>query len=151
MKKKLYSYSYPRPAVTVDAVVLGKKEARLFILLIQRKNEPFKGMWALPGGFIEMDERLEEAVRRELIEETGLTIEHLSFVGIYDTPDRDPRGRTISAVYLTFTEVNSQTPHPGDDAENAGWFGLDELPLLAFDHEQIICDVKTKIRYGAND
>ena len=99
MPKKTYTYNYPRPSVTVDLVLVSRSlPAR--VLLIQRRDDPFAGDWALPGGFIEMHETLEESARRELLEETGLSIGKLTPIGVYGDPGRDPRGRTISVAYL---------------------------------------------------
>ena len=133
----MYTYKYPRPSVTADSLVLCQKEEKTFILLIQRAREPFKGQWALPGGFMEENERLEETARRELQEETGIIVGEMIFSGLYDKPDRDPRGRTITAVYLTRPD-HCAKPQAGDDAGKARWFPLDSLPDLAFDHKNII-------------
>ncbi len=132
-----YTYRYPRPAVTADIVVLCSREGEWYLLLIQRRRDPFKGEWALPGGFMEEEERLEETARRELLEETGIKAGVLEFAGIFDKPGRDPRGRTITAVYVTKTE-ECITPKAGDDASHATWHPLDKLPPLAFDHKEII-------------
>ncbi|MDP2722954.1 MAG: NUDIX hydrolase [Bacteroidales bacterium] len=132
-----YEYAYPRPALTVDALILCKATTETQILLIQRKHPPFENLWALPGGFIEMDETLEQAVVRELQEETGLVCENLQQFKSYSAVDRDPRGRTISVV---FWEVLMEIPEitAGDDAEKAQWFPVDRLPELAFDHAEIV-------------
>ncbi len=139
-----YTYRYPRPMVTADALVLCSREGEWYILLVQRAHEPFRGMWALPGGFMEMDERLEETARRELEEETGLQAGRMEFAGLFDRPDRDPRGRTITAVYVT-TLKECSSPTAGDDASTAQWFPLHDLPPLAFDHEEIIRTVLTTV------
>jgi 8-oxo-dGTP diphosphatase len=132
----MYSYKYPRTALTTDAIVFVK-DTETFILLIQRKAEPYKDKWALPGGFIEMHETLEIACKRELLEETGLHVESMTQFKTYDSIDRDPRHRTISVVH--FAELESkQKVVGGDDAAQAKWFSLDNLPELAFDHELII-------------
>ena len=139
-----YTYEYPRPAVTTDSIILTNKENKLHLLLIQRGIDPFKGMWGFPGGFVNMDEPLEVACARELEEETGLTnIELEQFITAGDI-GRDPRHRTISVVYwgiaLPGTKVKA-----GDDAANAQWFPLDDLPPLAFDHEKIIAKFKETV------
>ena len=141
-----YTYRYPRPAMTADTIVLCSREGEWYVLLIQRAREPFKRKWALPGGFMEENERLEETARRELQEETGIVAGKMEFAGIFDRPDRDPRGRTVTAVYVTKTEECSN-PRAGDDASHAAWHPLDKLPPLAFDHEEIINSIlgRTKV------
>ncbi|HKJ40652.1 MAG TPA: NUDIX hydrolase [Sunxiuqinia sp.] len=136
----MYTYKYPRPALTTDALILKKGTAE--ILLIQRGIDPFKGQWALPGGFVEMDEELAVACKRELQEETGLDIPTVEQFRVYDKVDRDPRGRTISVVFYGFVEKDAEVKG-GDDAAEAAWFKLDKLPELAFDHAQIIKDFFT--------
>lgn len=140
MKKKTYTYDYPRPAVSSDIAVLrvGKTAE---ILLVRRKNEPFKGMWALPGGFMEMDETLEECARRELEEETGIKAGELLKFDSYDKPGRDPRGRVITQVFVLIYKEGMGIPKAADDAEALAWFALDALPELGFDHNVIIRDV----------
>lgn len=133
-----YTYQYPRPSVTVDIVVFCKVEKTYRILLIQRGNEPFRNKWAFPGGFIEMDETLEESAVRELHEETGLQEVRLWQFRAYGDPGRDPRGRTISVVFYGFTDIKNSLVAGSDDAKNAGWFRLDEIPDMAFDHNQIL-------------
>ncbi len=132
-----FTYRHPRPAVTVDTVLLSTAGSRPQIVLIKRGNEPFLDCWALPGGFLDMDEDLEAGARRELREETGLTAGPLLQVGAFGTPGRDPRGRTVSVV---FAGVVPDPLHPagGDDARSAALFSLDRLPALAFDHDAII-------------
>nr|WP_320022644.1 NUDIX hydrolase [uncultured Draconibacterium sp.] len=135
----MYTYKYPRTALTVDAIVFVKSDKETSVLLIERGREPFKNRWALPGGFIEMDETLEQACIRELEEETGLQIEKMQQFGAYDAIDRDPRHRTISVVYSV--ELKEQKPVEGsDDAAQAKWFSLEDLPELAFDHAEILAD-----------
>lgn len=133
----MYTYKYPRPALTVDALIIKKVTAE--ILLVQRGAEPYKGKWALPGGFVDMDELLADACKRELQEETGLTLEKLEQFRVYDAVDRDPRGRTISAVFYGFAEKDA-VAKGADDAADAAWFSLDNLPELGFDHDQVISD-----------
>lgn len=133
-----YTYKYPRPAVTTDCVVFTKEEEPK-VLLIQRGNEPYKGCWAFPGGFMDMEETAEECAVRELKEETGLTVKQIQQIGAYSKVDRDPRGRTISIAYLAI--VDAPTAVSGmDDAAKAAWFPLSSLPDLAFDHQDIMAD-----------
>ena len=140
----MYTYQYPRPAVTADCVVFGRTpEGDYRLLLIERGNEPFKGLWALPGGFMEMDETLEECALRELEEETGIHVDkkdaqsiRLTEVGSYSKVDRDPRGRTITVAFLMVIPLTQAEGR--DDAARARWFPLNELPPLAFDHKEIV-------------
>lgn len=141
----MYTYKYPRPALTVDAIVL-KKETRE-ILLIQRAFDPFCGKWALPGGFVDMDELLADGCLRELEEETGLQLEEVTLFKVADRLDRDPRGRTISAVFYGFAETDAAVSG-GDDAAQADWFPIDELPEMAFDHAEIIRDFMASQRFS---
>lgn len=140
-----HTYPYPRPAITADTVLIGIGPDDVpRVLLIRRQNAPFAGEWALPGGYVEMDERLEAAARRELKEETGLTFRRSEPLGIYDDVHRDPRGRTMSAVFLALTHGLPQ-PRPGDDALDARWFDLDAVPPLAFDHDEILSDARDRL------
>ena len=133
-----YTYEYPRPAVTADCVVITKeKEPK--VLLIQRGNDPFKGCWAFPGGFINMDETIEQCAVRELEEETGLKVSNIQQIGAYSKVDRDPRGRTVTVAYLALID-NAEKVKGLDDAAKAQWFSLSQLPKLAFDHEDIMAD-----------
>jgi 8-oxo-dGTP diphosphatase len=132
-----YTYQYPRPALTVDAAIFRKMEFNWEILLIQRKNPPFKHGWALPGGFVDMDETLEKAITRELEEETSLINIELKQLHAFSTPGRDPRGHTISVVFWGIIS-NHQVAKAGDDAANVKWFNIDKLPKLAFDHDEVI-------------
>lgn len=133
-----YTYKYPRPAVTTDCVVFTQEEEPK-VLLIQRGNEPYKGCWAFPGGFMNMEETAEECAVRELKEETGLTVNRIRQIGAYSKVDRDPRGRTVSIAYLAI--VDAPTAVSGmDDAAKAAWFPLASLPDLAFDHKDIMTD-----------
>jgi len=133
-----YTYDYPRPGVTTDCIIVRRK-GPLEILLIERKREPFMGAWALPGGFVEMDEDLHQGAIRELQEETNLTGAALQQFRTYGRPGRDPRGRTISVVYYGFLE-SDENVMAGDDAAKVQWFGIDSLPSLAFDHAEILND-----------
>jgi 8-oxo-dGTP diphosphatase len=124
-------------AVTLDPVIFYRK-ARVFnVLLIKRKNEPFRDHWSLPGGFLEEDETMMEGAKRELEEETGLKIEKLQQVGAFGTPGRDPRGRTISIAFVGLIDAEAKVK-ASDDAVDAKWFSLNDLPDLAFDHREII-------------
>jgi len=133
-----YCYKYPRPALTVDALIISTDGK---VLLIQRKNPPFEGLWALPGGFVDMDETPEMAVLRELKEETGIDNIQLKQFHTYGAIDRDPRHRTISIVFFG-NIINSSEFQPvgNDDASDAKWISLEALPDLAFDHKIIIED-----------
>ena len=133
-----YTYTYPRPAVTVDCLIFRKVSDKWQLLLIQRDKPPFEAKWALPGGFVEIDEPLQTAAQRELKEETGLDETELKQFRTFGQPGRDPRGRTISVVYYGFLDDSGHTPNAGSDARHAQWFKLNELPELAFDHNQII-------------
>ena len=133
-----YTYEYPRPAVTADCVVITK-EIEPKVLLIQRGNEPFKGQWAFPGGFMNMDETTEQCAVRELEEETGLKISKIKQIGAYSKVDRDPRGRTVTVAYLAIID-KVEAVKGLDDAAKAQWFSLSDLPKLAFDHEEIMAD-----------
>ena len=133
-----YTYKYPRPAVTADCVVITK-EAIPQVLLIERGADPFKGCWAFPGGFMNMDETTEECAIRELEEETGLRLSKIQQIGAYSKVDRDPRGRTITVAYLAIVDESIAVTGQ-DDAAKAEWFPIDALPPLAFDHEDIMRD-----------
>lgn len=139
-----YTYKYPRPAVTADCVVITR-EAEPKVLLIQRGGEPFKGCWAFPGGFMNMDETTEACAIRELEEETGLKVSDVHQIGAYSRVDRDPRGRTITVAYLAIIETSVEV-YGQDDAAKAQWFRLSELPSLAFDHDEIIEDAIKKYK-----
>jgi 8-oxo-dGTP diphosphatase len=132
-----YTYKYPRPAITVDALITAERDRRTMILLILRKSEPFRGRWALPGGFAGIDELLEDACKRELEEETGLKDIELKQFHTFDAPDRDPRERIISVVF--HGQLDEPAPvKGGDDAQEAKWFPITSLPEMAFDHQEII-------------
>lgn len=133
----MYTYKYPRPAVTADCIVFARTDEGLKVLLVQRGNDPYKGMWAFPGGFMNMDETSAEAACRELEEETGISVENVCQVGAYDEVDRDPRGRVITIAY--YTVINGiRNVVGGDDAARAEWFTIGHLPKLAFDHQEIL-------------
>jgi 8-oxo-dGTP diphosphatase len=143
-RKKQFCYDYPRPAVTVD-IVLVTRERRPRVLLIRRKHDPFAGMWAIPGGFVDMDEALEAAALRELCEETGVQLAKLEQLGTFGDPGRDPRGRTISVVYLARVSAARLRPKGADDASEAAWHLLDRLPSLAFDHDKILACARLRL------
>jgi len=129
-----FAYKYPRPALTVDAIVFNDNSE---ILLIQRSSEPFKDMWAFPGGFVNEDETVETAAYRELEEETGIKDVILKQFYTYSEPHRDPRHRTVTIAFVGKV-LSTTKPKAGDDAKNALWFKLNNLPSLAFDHAQIL-------------
>jgi 8-oxo-dGTP diphosphatase len=133
-----YTYNYPRPAVSADIAVFRQKGQSLEILLIRRRNLPFQGMWALPGGFMEIDETLEEAAARELDEETGLKNIDLKQFRTFSQVNRDPRTRVVTTVFYGSIAQEDSSVKGGDDAERAEWFDINELPLLGFDHKEII-------------
>ena len=133
-----YTYKYPRPAVTADCVVMTKESVPQ-VLLIERGADPYKGCWAYPGGFMNMDETTEQCAIRELEEETGMRVTDLQQIGAYSKVDRDPRGRTITVAYLAIVDAPLAVTGQ-DDAAKAQWFPIDALPPLAFDHEGIMRD-----------
>jgi len=139
-----YIYKYPRPAVTADCIVVTK-EAEQKVLLIERGDEPFKGYWAFPGGFMNMDETTEQCAIRELEEETGLRLSDVHQIGAYSKVDRDPRGRTITVAYLAIIDEPIAVIGQ-DDATKAEWWALSDLPHLAFDHYDIIQDAIRKYK-----
>jgi 8-oxo-dGTP diphosphatase len=139
-----YTYQYPRPALSVDCVVFAVDEAQLKVLLIERGGEPFKGHWALPGGFVRLHETTEEAARRELLEETGLDHVFLEQLYTFSALDRDPRERVVTVAYYAL--VRPSVVAGGSDASQARWFGVEELPPLAFDHPQILATALTRLR-----
>lgn len=134
----MFTYEYPRPAVTVDAAVFRSTDNSFEVLLIRRGNEPFKGMWALPGGFVNMDETLEEAVARELKEETSLENVELEQLHTFSAVNRDPRHRTISTVFYGIINQESIEARAGDDASETRWFSIGSLPSMAFDHDRVV-------------
>lgn len=148
---KEYSYQYPRPAVTVDCVVFGVDDEGLKLLLIQRDAPPFEGSWALPGGFVGMDESLDEAALRELQEETGVGRVFLEQLYTFGAVDRDPRGRVISVAYYALVRLSDHRIHAATDARDAAWFPVWDPPELAFDHDAIlqvaVARLRAKVRY----
>lgn len=143
----MYTYEYPRPALTVDCAIFCKCESKYHVLLIERANEPFKNKWAFPGGFVDMDEDLDTAAFRELKEETGFEGVSISQFKTYGAVDRDPRGRTVSVVYLAQMEAESLPQVKGDDdALKAQWIDVSKLPSLAFDHDAIMQDLKEHLK-----
>ncbi|MEB3229811.1 MAG: NUDIX domain-containing protein [Leptolyngbyaceae bacterium] len=151
-KTSSYVYDYPRPGLTVDCVVFGLDEQHcLNVMLIQRKLAPFAGGWALPGGFVRLDESLEAAARRELREETGLEQVFLEQLYTFGQVDRDPRDRIITVAYYALVNLRDYTVQAATDASQAAWFGIDATPTLAFDHQHILetalMRLRGKVRY----
>jgi 8-oxo-dGTP diphosphatase len=144
----MYTYEYPRPAVTVDIIIFTLRESRLQVLLVQRAHPPFEGAWALPGGFIQLDESLEDAAARELEEETGVQEAYLEQLYTYGEPSRDPRGRVITVAYYALLPKDAPIRQEGaSDARQARLFPIDDLPVLAFDHGEIIQYAIRRLRY----
>lgn len=135
---KLHIMSNQSIKLSVDAVVFGYEEGNISVLLIKRKYEPFKGEWAIPGGFVLNDESLEEAVERELHEETGIKINYLEQLYTFGKPSRDPRGRVVSVAYFGLVRPNAYKIVASTDAEQVQWFNINELPKLSFDHKEIL-------------
>lgn len=133
-----FTYDYPHPAVTVDIAIFSLRNDALNVLLIKRAGEPFRGEWALPGGFVEIDESLEHAAARELKEETGVDAGYLEQLYTYGQPDRDPRERVISVAYFALIPSDQIELKAASDAEGVGWFEIDRVPGLAFDHARIL-------------
>ena len=132
-----YTYEWPRPGLTTDVALFHIGPAQVELLLIQRKNDPYQGLWALPGGFLEEGEVLDDCARRELKEETGITVREVHPLANFSTPGRDPRGWTVTAAYIALTRQTLE-PQGADDAAEARWFPLGDLPALAFDHDEIV-------------
>ncbi len=147
----MYNYPYPRPMVTTDIVLFRESVKVMKLLLIERANEPFKGCWAFPGGFVDENEDLESAAHRELQEETGLTGMELRQCCTVGTPGRDPRGHTISVVYTGSCPLEHSEVTAADDAAKAAWFPLDTLPKLAFDHAAILAQVRSELTQEKHD
>lgn len=146
-----YSYEYPRGALTVDCVVFGLDDVELKVMLIQRGREPYLGMWALPGGFVRVAETLDEAARRELEEETGLHQVFLEQLYTFGEVHRDPRERVVSVAYYALVKLSDHRVQAATDAREAAWFGVHEVPSLAFDHAGILqmglVRLRGKLRY----
>jgi 8-oxo-dGTP diphosphatase len=139
---------YERPAVTVDVVIFSLIGWNLQVLLVKRKNWPFAGEWAIPGGFVRMEESLEEAATRELAEETGVRDVYTEQLYTFGAPDRDPRMRVITVAYFALVPAGVAADyHAGTDAAEASWFDVDKLPDLAFDHSEIIAYALERLRY----
>ena len=136
MEELTYQYKYPHPSVTTDNVIFGFDGQTVKVLLIERGGEPYKGYWAFPGGFLEMDESAEEGARRELMEETGLTTGVVRQFHAFSAPDRDPRERVLTIAFYSLVRMSEVKGM--DDARRAGWFPLHEVPRLAFDHEEML-------------
>ncbi|EDL60133.1 NUDIX hydrolase [Gimesia maris] len=141
-----FSYEYPRAALTVDCVVFGLDEDDLQVLLIQRDLPPFEGDWALPGGFVRLEESLEEAARRELQEETGIENVFLEQLYTIGTVDRDPRERVVTVAYYALVNLSDHRVQAATDARNAAWFAVDDVPTLAFDHPMILKMAHERLR-----
>lgn len=146
MSKGRYTYDYPRPALTVDCVVFGIDEDALKVLLIQRQLEPFQHCWALPGGFVRMDETTDEAALRELTEETGVHKVYLEQLYTFSDVARDPRGRVVTVAYYALAKLSDHRIRAATDAENVGWFSAESPPDLAFDHAHILATARERVR-----
>ena len=145
MPKKTYCYEYPHPAVTTDMVVFTVRDSQLKLLLIKRKLAPFRGKWALPGGFVALDEDIHECAERELAEETGVKGVYLEQLCTYGHPKRDPRERVITIAYFALIPSEKLQLHAATDAADVAWFAMDELPKLAFDHKTIVEQAKQRL------
>ncbi len=144
MQEQMFSYKYPHPAVATDCVIFGYDGLKLKVLLIERGEEPFKGKWAFPGGFLKMDETAEQGALRELKEETSLSPYYIEQFHCFSAPDRDPRERVISIAFLALVKIAEVKG--GDDAAKAEWFAMDEIPQLAFDHDHILRKALAELR-----
>ncbi|MBQ3381938.1 MAG: NUDIX hydrolase [Bacteroidales bacterium] len=141
-----YCYKYPQVALTADCVIFSYDGKDLLVLLVKRGLEPFKGEWALPGGFIKPEETVEEGAKRELFEETSLKAEYMEQIRVFSAPDRDPRQRVVTVPF--FALVKNVPVVGGDDAERAEWFPVDKLPELAFDHAQILAAAREALKHS---
>ncbi len=146
MTTKKYCYQYPRPAVSADCVLFGFDGNELHVLLIERGLEPFKGKWAFPGGFLDMEETTGQCARRELKEETGIENLDLVQVGAFSEVDRDPRGRVITVAYMAVVTMSETDAVAGDDAASVEWFRLKDIPPLAFDHDLVLRTALGRLR-----
>lgn len=146
-----YTYEYPRPCLTVDCVVFALDDEELKVLLIERDTQPFAGRWALPGGFVNKDESLDEAARRELREETGAANVFLEQLYTFGDPGRDPRDHVVTVAYYALVKLSDHAIRASTDARNAAWFGVTDVPPLAFDHDRILKvaydRLRAKVRY----
>ena len=133
-----YTYRFPHPAVATDAIVFTVRDGRLEVLLIRRRNEPFQGMWAFPGGYLDLDEDLQACAERELAEETGIRGVTLQQFHAAGKPDRDPRERNISILHMGLVRPDQLRPVAGDDASAVAWFPARRPPALAFDHRELL-------------
>lgn len=138
---------YPRPSVTVDVIIFTLRDNDLQALLVKRGYPPFEGMWAIPGGFVRIDESLEDAALRELEEETGVRDVYLEQLYTFGNPGRDPRGRVITVAYFALVPADAVQPRPGDDTAEARWWSVYDLPPLAFDHADILAYALKRLRY----
>jgi 8-oxo-dGTP diphosphatase len=141
-----YTYHYPRAALTVDCVVFGYDEGELKVLLIQRALEPFKGRWALSGGFVRVEETIDDAARRELAEETGLKDVFLEQLYTFGAISRDPRERVVSVAHYALVKLSDHRAKAATDAANAEWFPISKMPKLAFDHADILSTALTRLK-----
>jgi 8-oxo-dGTP diphosphatase len=132
-----FCYDFPRPALTADIIVFSYNRGELLVLLIERDHMPFRGKWAFPGGFLEMEETAEECAYRELGEETGLSMGNLEQLITVSKLGRDPRGRTVTVFFYGFINYASANVRAGDDARKAAWFAVSKMPPLAFDHSEV--------------
>jgi 8-oxo-dGTP diphosphatase len=137
----------PRPSVTTDVIIFTLRDGDLQVLLIRRRNPPFQGVWAIPGGSVGIDESLEEAALRQLEEEAGVRDVYLEQLYTFGDPGRDPRGRTITVAYFALVPATAIDPHAGDDATEARWWSMNDLPPLAFDHAEILAYALQRLRY----
>ena len=146
-----HTYEYPRPALTVDCVVFGLDDEDLKVLLVRRDLPPFEGRWALPGGFVRMEESVDDAARRELREETGISDVYLEQLYTFGDVNRDPRGRVVSVAYYALVNLADHRVQAATDARDAAWFGVSDVPSLSFDHDKILGAasqrLKGKVRY----